>query len=74
MYDRRTVEPGQAPGAGRPEMGPAPLTGPQTFRKPRWRDAFVRLAGPALRLHRFRNLRTAMLYDALSRNRDGRKS
>jgi hypothetical protein len=38
--------------------------------KPRWRAALAGLAGPVVRVHRFRNLRTAMLYDALSRDQD----
>jgi hypothetical protein len=35
-----------------------------------WRNAIGRLAMPALRLHRYRNARTRMLYDAL-RDLDG---
>ncbi|MDA0706869.1 MAG: hypothetical protein O2907_07140 [Proteobacteria bacterium] len=33
--------------------------------KPRWRDALVALAGPATRIHRYRNLRSAAFYDAI---------
>jgi hypothetical protein len=33
--------------------------------KPRWRDALVALAGPATRVHRYRNLRSAAFYDAM---------
>ncbi len=32
--------------------------------KPRWRDALARLAAPAARIHRYRNLRTAAFYEA----------
>ena len=34
--------------------------------KPRWRDALVALAGPATRVHNYRNLRSAAFYDAMS--------
>ena len=33
--------------------------------KPRWRDALSALMRPAVRVHNYRNLRTAILYDAL---------
>lgn len=33
--------------------------------KPRWREAFRSLATPALRLHRYRNLHRAMIYDTI---------
>ncbi len=33
--------------------------------KPRWRDALIALAGPATRVHRYRNLHTAALDDAM---------
>lgn len=38
--------------------------------KSRWREALAGLAGPAIRVHRYRNLRSTMLYDALSRDED----
>jgi hypothetical protein len=47
---------------GIPDFGKLPT--------PRWRTVLAGLAGPVVRVHRFRNLRTAMLYDALSRNQD----
>jgi len=34
--------------------------------KPRWRDALKALAGPANRVHRYRNLHRSMFYDAMS--------
>ena len=34
--------------------------------KPRWRDALIALAGPATRVHRYRNLRSAAVYEAMS--------
>jgi hypothetical protein len=33
--------------------------------KPRWREALLSLASPALRLHRYRNLHRAMIYAAM---------
>ena len=33
--------------------------------KPRWRDAIKALASPAKRIHRYRNLRSAIFYDAI---------
>ena len=33
--------------------------------KPRWRDALLRLAKPAARIHQYRNLRTAAFYEAM---------
>ena len=33
--------------------------------KPRWRDALKALASPAARVHRYRNLRSAIFYDAV---------
>ncbi len=33
--------------------------------KPRWRDAVKALASPATRVHRYRNLRSAIFYDAI---------
>ena len=33
--------------------------------KPRWRDALVALAAPALRVHNYRNLHTSMFYEAV---------
>jgi len=33
--------------------------------KPRWRDALIALAGPAMRVHRYRNLHAAALDDAM---------
>lgn len=35
--------------------------------KPRWRDAFRALAGPANRLHGYRNLHRKMFYEATCR-------
>lgn len=32
--------------------------------KPRWRDALIALAGPATRVHRYRNLHSAAVYEA----------
>ena len=34
--------------------------------KPKWRQVLTALATPAVRIHNFRNLRTAIVYDALS--------
>jgi hypothetical protein len=57
-----------APGAtGSREPG-IPVVGKPP--KPRWRAALAGLAGPVVRVHRFRNLRTAMLYDALALDQD----
>ena len=33
--------------------------------KPKWRQVLAALATPAVRVHNFRNLRTAIVYDAL---------
>jgi hypothetical protein len=33
--------------------------------KPRWRDALHALLGPANRLHHYRNLRSAAVYDVM---------
>ena len=33
--------------------------------KPRWRDALRALAGPAKRLHEYRNIHKSMFYDAM---------
>jgi len=33
--------------------------------KPRWRDALIRLAAPATRIHRFKELRSAAVEDLL---------
>jgi len=33
--------------------------------KPRWRDALVALALPALRVHNYRNLHKSMFYEAV---------
>jgi hypothetical protein len=33
--------------------------------KPRWRDALLALASPAMRVHNYRNLHKAMFYDAV---------
>jgi len=33
--------------------------------KPRWRDALVALAGPATRVHHYKNLRSSALHDAI---------
>ena len=33
--------------------------------KPRWRDALMKLASPATRLHRYRNLRSAAIYEIM---------
>lgn len=33
--------------------------------KPRWRDALKQLAGPATRMHRYRNLHSAALDDLI---------
>ena len=33
--------------------------------KPRWRDAIKALVSPATRVHRYRNLRSAIFYDAV---------
>lgn len=35
--------------------------------KMRWRDAWRALVGPAERLHKYRNLRTALFYGAMRR-------
>ena len=35
--------------------------------KPKWRQVLTALATPAVRIHNFRNLRTAIVYDTLSR-------
>ena len=35
--------------------------------KPKWRQVLTALATPAVRLHNFRNLRTAIVYDTLRR-------
>ena len=35
--------------------------------KPRWRDAFKALLGPAQRVHDYRNLHREMFYDAVDR-------
>jgi hypothetical protein len=32
--------------------------------KPRWRDALKALAGPAARVHQYRNLHRSMFYEA----------
>jgi hypothetical protein len=34
--------------------------------KPRWRDALVALAHPAVHMHEYRNLHKSMFYQALS--------
>ncbi len=34
--------------------------------KPKWRQILTALATPAVRIHNFRNLRTAIVYDTLS--------
>jgi hypothetical protein len=33
--------------------------------KPRWRDALLALASPAIRVHEYRNLHKAMFYDVM---------
>ena len=33
--------------------------------KPRWRDALAALAGPAIRMHKYRNLHKSMFYDVM---------
>ena len=33
--------------------------------KPKWRDAIRALMSPATRMHRYRNLRSAIFYDAV---------
>lgn len=33
--------------------------------KPTWRGVLTGLAGPAMRVHKYRNLRSAMFYDAM---------
>lgn len=33
--------------------------------KPLWRSVLAALAGPAVRVHKYRNLRSAMFYDAI---------
>ena len=33
--------------------------------KPKWRDVIAALAKPAIRIHRYRNLRSAFYYDAI---------
>jgi len=35
------------------------------LRKSRWRDALAALAGPAIRMHKYRNLHKSMFYDAM---------
>ena len=42
--------------------------------KPSWREALVALARPAVRLHRYRNLRSAMFYDAMDDHDCGKPS
>lgn len=42
--------------------------------KPRWRDALRALAGPAVRLHRLRNLRSAMFYESIDERDCGTRS
>jgi hypothetical protein len=34
--------------------------------KPRWRDALMKLASPATRLHRYRNLRAAAINQVMA--------
>jgi len=34
--------------------------------KPRWREALIALAGPATRMHHYRNLRSAAFNDAMA--------
>jgi hypothetical protein len=33
--------------------------------KPRWRDALIALAAPAIRVHEYRNLHKSMFYQAM---------
>ena len=42
--------------------------------KPSWREALAALARPAIRLHRYRNLRSAMFYDAMHDHDCGKPS
>ncbi len=35
--------------------------------KPKWRQVLTALVAPAVRVHNFRNLRTAIVYDTLRR-------
>ncbi len=42
--------------------------------KPSWREALTALARPAVRLHRYRNLRSAMFYDAMHHDDCGKPS
>jgi len=35
------------------------------LQKPRWRDALAALAGPAVRMHKYRNLHKSMFYDVM---------
>ncbi len=42
--------------------------------KPKWRDAIAALAKPALRIHKYRNLHTAILYDAIRDHDCGKRS
>ena len=34
--------------------------------KPRWRDALMKLASPASRMHRYRNFRAAAIHEVMS--------
>jgi hypothetical protein len=34
--------------------------------KPRWRDALMKLASPATRMHRYRNLRAAAIHELMA--------
>jgi len=42
--------------------------------KPSWREALAALARPAISLHRYRNLRSAMFYDAMDDHDCGKPS
>lgn len=42
--------------------------------KPRWRDALIRLAAPATRIHRFKELQSAAVEDLLDKMDCGPRS
>ncbi len=42
--------------------------------RPKWRDAIAALARPAIRVHEYRNLRSAIFYDAMCEYDRGKPS
>lgn len=48
------------------EQSRARFTDWHNLPKPKWRDALKALAAPAARMHRYRNLRTAIVHQATS--------